>query len=172
MIAQDSKTGSPFPDLAHNHQNCVSAALAAAVKICDQRRIRLTPLRRRVLELVWSGHTPVGAYDILKHLSQEHDGAAPPTVYRALDFLLDQGLVHRIESLNAYVGCANPGRDHVGQFLICDDCGSAAELRSHDIDKAIARGATKHGFLVQRSTVEAHGLCPSCRPTDDVDAEA
>ncbi len=169
MTAQDPKIEAPFPDRAHNHQVCVSAALSAAAKICDRRRIRLTPLRRRVLELVWGGHAPVGAYDILKHLSQEHEGAAPPTVYRALDFLLEQGFVHRIESLNAYVGCANPDRDHVGQFLICKACGSTAELHEQAIDEAIALGADKRRFLVQRSTVEAHGLCPSCRTSDDGD---
>lgn len=155
----------PFPATSHNHSHCVSDALTKAEAICGERGARLTKLRRRVLELIWASHAPVGAYDVLRRLSQEHEQAAPPTVYRALDFLLDQGLVHRIESLNAFVGCGAPADNHAGQFLICDDCGSAAELQDKTISDAISEGASKAGFAVARSTVEVRGLCPGCQET-------
>ena len=155
----------PFPSDNHDHDHCIAEALDRAEAICTGRGARLTALRRRVLELIWASHAPVGAYEVLRRLSQEHARAAPPTVYRALDFLLEQGLIHRIESLNAFVGCHDPTDRHTGQFLICDDCGSAAELQDSRINKAISAGATKAGFAVARSTVEVRGLCPGCRET-------
>lgn len=148
---------------AHDHRACVASALAAAERLCARQGVRLTPIRRRVFELVWSSHAPIGAYDLLRRLSQEHARAAPPTVYRALDFLLAQGLIHRIESLNAFVGCADPGEAHAGQFLICDGCGAAAEMEDQAIDRAISRSAAEHGFAVERKTVEVRGRCPACR---------
>jgi Fur family zinc uptake transcriptional regulator len=116
-----------------------------------------------VLELVWVGHRPLGAYDILDSLKVERSNAAPPTVYRALDFLRDQGLVHRIESRNSFVGCPRPDKPHGGQFLICRCCGQAAELDDADIDDAIRSSAARAGFAVARRTVEIEGECPSCR---------
>ena len=96
----------------HDHRVCVKDALEQATAICAKRGARLTPIRRRVLELIWASHKPSGAYDILEALSQESRGKriAPPTVYRALDFLLEQGLIHRLESLNAFIGCPHPMR--------------------------------------------------------------
>ena len=151
-----------FPRL-HDHEHCVSGAVDAAEALCARHGVRLTDLRRRVLELVWGSHAPVGAYDLLRRLSQEHRSAAPPTVYRALDFLLEQGLIHRIESLNAFVGCAAPDAAHAGQFLICSNCGVAAELEDPRIDRAISRSAAEIGFAVEQKTVELRGLCPGCR---------
>ena len=113
------KTPRKFPLGKHQHASCISDALRAAEKTCKERGLRLTPIRRRVLELVWASHEPVKAYDILDILRSERDSAAPPTVYRALEFLLGEGLVHKIESLNAYVGCGEPGHADAGQFLIC-----------------------------------------------------
>ena len=89
----------------HDHQSCIQQALDTAANLCEQRGLNLTPIRRRVLEIVWRSHEPIGAYQILAELAKERDKAAPPTVYRALDFLIDAGLVHRIESLNAFGGC-------------------------------------------------------------------
>jgi Fur family zinc uptake transcriptional regulator len=108
--------------------------------------LRLTALRRRVLELVWQSHKPLGAYDILAVLS-EQDGrrAAPPTVYRALDFLLENGLVHRISSLNAFIGCNHPEHAHQGQFLICRECHAAIELEQKSISDAIIASAQMSG---------------------------
>ncbi len=124
--------------------------------------MRLTALRRRVLELVWRGHRPVGAYEILNRLGGAGRAAAPPTVYRALDFLLGQGLVHRIESRNAFIGCADPGASHSGQFLICDRCGNTLELDDDDIAGSVRRSAEQLGFRVAGQLVEVRGLCPAC----------
>lgn len=157
----------PFHDSAHDHDHCIDEAMAAAEKICTDAEARLTPLRRRVLEMVWQSHEPVGAYDLLNQLQKEKSRAAPPTVYRALDFLLEHGLVHRIESLNAYVGCgepqSHPHSHHGGQFLICHDCGSVAELDDHDISRTVVKKAEHQGFHVQRQTIEIMGLCPDCK---------
>lgn len=117
-----------------------------------------------MLELVWQSHKPLGAYDILGVLTEE-DGrrAAPPTVYRALDFLLENGLVHRIASLNAFVGCNHPGESHQGQFLICRNCQTAIELEQSCISQAIVDSAKSVGFAVEGQTVEVVGLCASCQ---------
>jgi Fur family zinc uptake transcriptional regulator len=121
-------------------------------------------LRRRVLELVWTSHEPIGAYRLLELLDREAGGrrAAPPTVYRALDFLMEQGLVHRIESLNAFVGCDQPHLDHAGQFLICARCGASVELNDPGIARALSVCADRLGFRVERPTVEIKGICPNC----------
>ncbi len=152
-----------FPPPHHDHSSCVSHAVAAAEAECRRRGARLTDVRRRVLELVWSNHQPVGAYAVLEALAREGFCAAPPTVYRALDFLLAHGLVHRIERLNAFVGCSHPGTPHAGQFLLCNKCGAAAELDDPAIDAALAAAAARLGFLASRQTVEIEGLCPACR---------
>ncbi len=142
MSAFDNASAS-FAGARHDHGTCVKSALATAARLCANRDARLTPLRRRVLELIWRSHAPVGAYDLLARLSDKMRPAAPPTVYRALAFLLAQGLIHRIESLNAYVGCMNPEGHpegaHGGQFLICSDCGAAAEVHDPRVDAAVAR---------------------------------
>jgi Fur family zinc uptake transcriptional regulator len=132
--------------------------------LCTRQGLRLTALRRRVLELVWQSHKPLGAYDILAVLS-EQDGrrAAPPTVYRALDFLLENGLVHRIASLNAFIGCSHPKHAHQGQFLICRECHVAIELEQDSISDAIINSAKGVGFSVETQTVEIVGLCANCR---------
>lgn len=157
-----------FPAAGHDHQACVAGALAAAEAECRRRGARLTDVRRRVLELVWQqGHAPVGAYALLETLVGEGFCAAPPTVYRALDFLLAHGLIHRIERLNAYTGCSRPGVPHAGQFLLCERCGTAVELDDPAIDAAIAAAAARLGFTVSRQTVEVDGLCPACRNLGD-----
>jgi len=155
-----------FLHAGHDHGHCLEGALDRAAAVCRARKARLTPLRRRVLELVWGGHRPLGAYEILDALRAGHPGAQPPTVYRALDFLLRQGLVHRIESQNAFVGCPDPdpAAPHGGQFLICRDCGWAAELNDSGIDRAIRRSAEAAGFTIARPMIEIEGLCPNCRP--------
>jgi Fe2+/Zn2+ uptake regulation proteins len=152
-----------FPVADHDHGACVAHALAAAEAECRRRGARLTDVRRRVLELVWRGHAPVGAYALLEQLGREGFCAAPPTVYRALDFLLAHGLIHRIERLNAYAGCSRPGVPHAGQFLLCTACGSAAELDDPAIEQAISAAALRLGFALTGQTVEADGLCPDCR---------
>ncbi|MBU3058660.1 zinc uptake transcriptional repressor Zur [Pseudomonas indica] len=154
----------PLACRPHDHSRCVHSALSEADALCARQGVRLTALRRRVLELVWQSHKPLGAYDILAVLSEE-DGrrAAPPTVYRALDFLLENGLVHRIASLNAFVGCNHPEHAHQGQFLICRQCHTAIELEQPAISEAIVAGARTVGFTVEGQTVEIVGLCAACR---------
>jgi Fur family zinc uptake transcriptional regulator len=151
-----------FRSREHDHQVCIAEALTAAEDVCRRRGARLTTLRRLILELVWSHHQPVGAYDLLDALRRDRRRAAPPTVYRALEFLIDNGLIHRIESLNAYVGCGGPSMAHSGQFLICRDCQSVAELDDPAIETAIGARATALGFQVLDQTVEVLGLCPEC----------
>lgn len=146
----------------HDHADCVDKALRLAEEVCLARGVRLTELRRRVLALVWNGHKAVGAYTLLEHL--QRDGrAAPPTVYRALDFLLEQGLIHRLASLNAYVGCVRPGAPHSGQFLICEACQNLVELDDSLISQTISNRSRADGFQPSRQTVEILGLCPRCQ---------
>ena len=157
---------------AHDHGICVAEAMRDAERLCARRGVRLTKLRYRVLELVWSSHAPIGAYDLLERLGRERRGATPPTVYRALDFLVAQGLVHRIESLNAFVGCVDPASAHAGQFLICRDCGAAAELHDPRVNRAITRGAAEVGFVAEERTVEVRGLCPACQTGEGAESHA
>lgn len=142
-----------------------------AERLCAAHGSRLTDLRRQVLGLVLEAARPVGAYDLLDGLRADKKGAAPPTVYRALDFLLEEGLIHKIERLSAFVGCthtldgshAEAGHPHAAQFLICTGCGQVTELDDHGILHALV-DATRHiGFTVRHSTVEAEGLCAACR---------
>ena len=152
----------PFKSFGHVHQRCTNSALLAAEETCNSRGVRLTKLRRRVLELVWTNHEPVKAYDILDILRHEHSGSAPPTVYRALDFLQKEGLVHKVESLNAYVGCGAPDHNHTSQFLICRICGAAAEMNDTDIRNLIADKAADIGFKIDKEIIEVKGVCSQC----------
>jgi len=152
-----------FPPKHHHHEDCVRDALAAAEIACQKQGARLTPVRKRVLELVWASHDPVGAYGLLDRLAADGIKAVPPTVYRALDFLLEHGLVHRLESLNAYVGCTHTSGPHTAQFLICTACRRVAELDDPAIGQSLADSAAKRGFVVTKQTVEVEGLCAACR---------
>jgi Fur family zinc uptake transcriptional regulator len=149
----------------HDHQHCIDTAIETAAGLCAEQGMRFTPIRRRVLALVWGGHQPVGAYGILDALKETYPRAAPPTVYRALDFLIELGLIHRIESMNAYIGCTHPAERHSGQFLICSQCRAAVELDDPDIAQAVRRGAEQMGFQAQHQMIEITGLCPDCRDT-------
>ncbi len=146
----------------HNHKACLQEALKTAESLCLDQGERFTALRRTVLEFVWNSHEPVKAYDLLDKLKTVHPGSAPPTVYRALDFLQANGLVHKIESLNAYLGCGDPTITHSGQFLICSKCGSVAELDDHKSNKDLENSASTIGFKVEKMTVEMHGVCQQC----------
>ncbi|GAB5469127.1 MAG: zinc uptake transcriptional repressor Zur [Rhodospirillales bacterium] len=140
--------------------------MARAEALCEARGVKLTELRRQVLDLVWSGHRPLGAYEILTELARLRGGKAqPPTVYRALEFLREQGLVHRVESLNAYVGCTAPDEQHQSQLLLCRCCGDAAELQDTGGLAVLEERAVASGFRVERVTVELSGVCPACAET-------
>ncbi|TAL02070.1 MAG: transcriptional repressor [Rhodospirillaceae bacterium] len=159
---QQSRT---FPQPGHNHDRCAVQALARAEALCDAKRLRFTSVRRRVLATVWASHAPIGAYDILAQLNAGGGRNAPMAVYRALDFLLAHGLVHRVASLNAFVGCAHPGEAHShklgSQLLICRACGSVVEFDGRAVSAAVARAAP--GFAIESEVIEISGLCPHCR---------
>ncbi len=156
--------GSPrFPGLHHDHDSCIHTAIAKAQAICIKNNIRFTRLRKRVLELIWSSHKPVLAYDLLETLRNEKVNAHPPTVYRALDFLLKYKLIHKIQSLKAYTGCDFPDQKHINQFLICNQCHQVVELNDPLTQQAISRQAQQAGLEIIHQTVEILGLCPNCR---------
>ena len=152
----------------HNHDKCIEEALQTASDICQNNGVRLTPLRKTVLKLVWQSHQPVGAYDVLAQLAKlEARPAQPPTVYRALDFLLEQGLIHRLSSLNAFIGCPHPGESHHGSFLICKQCRTTQEVDHAAINNAIQSCASEQGFIVSESSIELTGLCRHCVTSAD-----
>ena len=151
-----------FPGRKHDHEVCVESALEQAEALCRERGARLTPLRKRVLEIIWESHAPLGAYDVLDRMNEGGERNAPPTVYRTLDFLLKHGFIHRIESQKAFVGCAKPEKAHMAQFFICRDCGTVAETHSEEIGEAIEASATRAGFLVETPVMEINGRCQEC----------
>ncbi|WP_440995142.1 Fur family transcriptional regulator [Arhodomonas sp. SL1] len=152
----------PFPREGHDHEACVADALERAEGLCRERGARLTAQRRRVLELVWRNHRPAKAYDLMRALAEGERPVAPPTVYRALDFLMELGLVHRLTSLNAFIGCGAPEHPHAGHFLICTACERVAEMEEPDVDGLLEAHAAHQGFRLQHQTVELAGLCPAC----------
>lgn len=142
------------------------AALDAAALLCANNGAQLTPLRRTVLALVLQAPSPATAYQLLDRLKQTRPGAAPPTIYRALDFLMDQKLVHRIERLNAFIPCTDAqhahGHAHAAQFLICTTCGTVAEIEDPRISQALAEAAAAQGFHPAHAVVELNGTCAAC----------
>ena len=157
------------PDIAfrkHDHRRCQRQYLSAAARVCADRNLRLTSRRRQVLEILLESHQPMGAYDILAELNLSRPGEriAPPIVYRAIEFLLGEGLIHRIESRNAFISCAQPGDCRGAQFLICRDCERVAELEGGDA--GWLSGADDLGFAVDHSVVEITGVCAECQKHD------
>lgn len=136
-------------------------------QVCAERELRLTPTRRRVLELIISAEGPVKAYDLLESLSREDQNnqrrAAPPTVYRALDFLLDNHFIHRLERLNAFVSCVHPEEAHNGQFLICQECDTVVEVPGRSLSSEVLAAADAQGFAADKQVVEVYGKCQSCQ---------
>ena len=130
--------------------------------ICDERGLRLTALRQRVLELVARSERPVKAYDLLDQVREGEGSAAPPTVYRALDFLLANGFIHKLESINAFIRCHHPRVQHSVPFLICDRCQRAVELEDEEVTRLLNEQAAALGFRPQAQTLEVHGICADC----------
>lgn len=156
------KTVAHFPAPRHNHSVCARTALEAAERLCETKGARFTEMRRKVLEAIWEGHTPITAYDLLAKLNEQGGRHAPIAVYRALDFLLTHGLAHKISSLNAFIGCTHSGTSHDARFLICRNCHSVAELDGQLLDHAFDAHVAKTGFRVERKIVEVTGLCGFC----------
>lgn len=140
----------------------IEGQLDRAASVCARRGVQMTDLRRQVLGLILGAGAPIGAYDLLDRLRALRRGAAPPTVYRALDFLLAQGLIHRVERLSAFVSCLGDEHEHRAQFLICGGCGQVTEIEDHGVEAALAQAAGRTGFTVRSATVEAEGLCAAC----------
>ena len=147
----------------HDHTRCAAAALAQAEVQASREGLRLTPVRRRALEILLEAHRALGAYEVLDRLAAEGYGRQPPVAYRALDFLVSNGLAHRIQRLNAYVACLHPAEVHAPVFLICRVCDAVAEAPGGRVRAALEAGAAEAGFAVERASVEAVGLCPTCR---------
>ncbi|BBA33117.1 transctiptional regulator [Methylocaldum marinum] len=146
----------------HDHRGCVDRALRVAEQLCAQREVRLTPIRRKVLELIWESHRAVKAYDLLDRIKPFEQAAKPATVYRALEFLLEQKLIHRVESLNAFIGCNCSERRHEQLLLICERCGNVEERPGTEVMAAVASEVEEAGFKLHRKAIEIHGLCPHC----------
>jgi Fur family transcriptional regulator, zinc uptake regulator len=151
-----------FPAPDHDHRHCVARVLGTAEHLCAERQVRLTAQRRRVLEIIAASHTAIGAYEIMDRLGEQQRRPAPISVYRALDFLIAQRLVHRLASRNAYIACATPRATHGAQFLICERCGAIGEVCDDAVEDAIAEAAHAAGFAMTTRLVEVAGLCAAC----------
>ncbi|QYK42974.1 MAG: transcriptional repressor [Paracoccaceae bacterium] len=148
---------------AHDHDHCAADVLGRAEAMVQAKGLRMTPVRRRALEILLEEHRAMGAYDVLQRLAAEGFGHQPPVAYRALDFLVEHGLAHRIRRLNAFAACMHPGEVHAPVFLICRTCDQVAEAPGTAVRVALDAAAATAGFVVERATVEALGLCPACR---------
>lgn len=138
-------------------------SMQLAERLCRERGVRLTPQRREVLAIINASDQPLGAYDIMERLRAKQPRIAPPTVYRALEFLLAEGLIHKLESLHAFVSCRHPDHPHYSQFLICKDCGDVDEVHSELVNAQLSDAARQRGFEPDQSTVEVTGRCGRCQ---------
>jgi Fur family zinc uptake transcriptional regulator len=155
---------SPNPSqlLDHDHKKCVSEALDTAEHICVIRGVQLTPIRHKVLEFIWESHKAVKAYDLLDRIKPLMEAAKPATIYRALDFLIEQGLIHRVESLNAFVGCSCSDHQHEQLLLICNRCHEVEERPAIKVMQALAHEIEQADFIVHSKAIEIHGICSKC----------
>mgnify|MGYP003507633235 FL=1 len=147
----------------HNHGTCADEVLSRADALSAERGVRLTPVRRRALQILLEAHRALGAYDVLGRLARDGFGSQPPVAYRALDFLVEQGFAHRIRRLNAFTACMHPGETHAPAFFICRTCDAVAEYPATEARAALDRTAEGIGFRIERLNVEALGLCPACQ---------
>ena len=150
---------------AHDHSHCIKGSMDAAKSYCAENSLKFTPVRQRVFEILIQEHKAMGAYDILAILAAEGLGSQPPVVYRALDFLVKHKFVHRIERLNAYIACGEPGSGHAPAFMICRSCTTVAEMDAKKVS-GLSEVAGEMGFAIEAMNVEAEGLCPSCQVTE------
>jgi len=146
----------------HDHNCCVDDGVEAVGAFCDAKGVQFTEVRRRVLEMLLTEHRAYGAYEILDQLREEKLGSQPPIAYRALDFLVSHGFAHKIERLNAFIACHHPGQSHTPAFLICRVCDAVAEAQSQPSRSMLGTTAKKAGFTIERTVLEAVGVCPNC----------
>lgn len=160
-----SSSTHPDPDAfhAHDHAACRGEALRSAEAMCRARKLRLTPARAFVLEALLESHRAMTAYEVLDRLRAAGLGGQPPVAYRALDFLVANGLAHRIERLNAFVACTHGGAEHAAAFLVCRACRRVAETALPRAMRGLVDEAAAGGFAVETLVVEAEGLCDACR---------
>jgi len=163
-LAAKTNLRTAFPAPNHDHERCASDAIAHAEAICAARKERLTPIRRGVLEALLASHQPLGAYELIDRLAEQGGRPAPITVYRALDFLREQGLVHRIESRNAFIACvhSHASGDPV-VFLICEKCGTVGEAGAAGVADSITNAARAAGFVPKTPVIEIYGTCAHCK---------
>ena len=165
MTSESKKLGAvkaPLGFAQHDHSTCMSDALTAADARCAADGLRFTPVRRKVLEILLQDHRALGAYTILDKLREDGFGSQPPIAYRALDFLVANGLAHKIERLNAFIACAHTNHSHTPAFMICRLCDAVAEALSSTAQGALRDTARTTGFRIERTVIEAEGICPSC----------
>jgi len=164
MITWMTLTRPTFPAPDHDHDRCTADAIDHAERVCERRAQKFTPIRRQVLQALLSSHRPLGAYEVIDELAKSMPRPAPVTVYRALDFLIENGLVHRIESRNAFLACAH---DHdaaaMVAFLICERCGSVGEIPAAPVAQSLNAAARATGFAPKLSVVEITGTCAHCQ---------
>ncbi len=146
----------------HNHKNCIATALNNATQLCSERGVQLTPIRQQVLELIWENHHAVKAYDLLERLKPLQSAAKPATVYRALDFLMEQGFIHRVESLNAFIGCTDLRTVHKQLLLICKQCQEVEERPANAVMQSLEQELQDAGFTAHHQAIEIHGICADC----------
>jgi Fur family transcriptional regulator, zinc uptake regulator len=147
---------------AHNHAHCSGDVLARAAQIAEAKGIKLTPVRRRALEILLEAHKALGAYEVLERLAADGFGSQPPVAYRALEFLVEHGLAHRVRRLNAFAACMHPGIVHMPAFFICNSCHAVAEAPADPVRSAVSAAAAAIGFTIEKMNVEACGFCPAC----------
>jgi len=163
MTTHTPSNQNTLQSLEHNHNDCVSEALVTAENLCVDRGVQLTPIRHKVLELIWESHKAVKAYELLDRLKPLQQAAKPATIYRALDFLMEQGLIHRVESLNAFVGCRCSGHQHEQLLLICKLCQEVEERNAKEVMSALSEETRQAGFIVYSKAIEVHGICTKCQ---------
>jgi len=146
-----------------NHTHCAGTAIEQAEQVCLARGARLTPIRKAVLAEIWSGHEATKAYDLISRLSTAGNVIKPPTIYRALEFLLAHGLIHRIESLNAFIGCDHPDIAHQAILMICDTCGAINEQSNEALNQLITQISDQQAFKTTHQSIELHGICQRCQ---------
>jgi Fur family zinc uptake transcriptional regulator len=152
-----------LPLFSHDHDNCRKKAIQTADKLCAERGVQLTTIRRQVLDLIWDSHKAVKAYDLLDQMKPLQHSAKPATIYRALDFLLGQGLIHRIESLNSFIGCSCSEQQHEQLFLICIQCHEVEERPGAMVMEAVSKELKLAEFSAHRKAIEIQGVCKHCR---------
>ena len=151
----------------HNHSVCIHTALTTASQLCAERGVQLTAIRQQVLELIWADHHAVKAYDLLERIKPLQSAAKPATIYRALDFLREQGFIHRVESLNAFVGCNDLKSAHEQLLLICKRCENVEERNASAVMMSVSQELALAGFTAHHQAIEIHGICATCTQSNN-----